>query len=115
MKIQNGKVKGNRKKFSTKYGPVVARCKTCLHPHWVRRKTPSYPKNTAAQVINCAFMPTDADTVNIHVRVWIGPAEAWMREALIEIVLLLQLAYIALFTKMQCAICRTEPLVIQGC
>ncbi len=24
-------------------------------------------------------MPTDTDTVNIHVQVWLGPAEAWMR------------------------------------
>lgn len=45
LKILNG----NRKKISTKYGPVVARSKTCLHPRWVCRKTPSYPKT----VKNC--------------------------------------------------------------
>lgn len=87
LKILNGKVKGNRKKIGTIYGPVVARSKTCLHPHGVCRKLPVTLKHTkktvsptAAQVItNCAFMPTDADTVNIHVQVWKGPAEAWMR------------------------------------
>lgn len=87
MKILNGKVKGNRKKIGTKYGPVVSRSKTCLHPHRVCRKLPLTLKHTkkncrpsAAQVItNCAFIPTDADTANIHVQVWKGPAEAWMR------------------------------------
>lgn len=33
----------------------------------------------AGVITNCAFMPTDADTVNIHVQVWMGPAEAWVR------------------------------------
>ena len=71
LKILNGKVKGNRKKISTKYGPVVARSNTCLHPHWVCRKLPLTLKTvgpTAPRVkTNCAFMPADADTVNIHV------------------------------------------------
>lgn len=45
-----------------------------------KKKTKKTVRPPAAGVItNCAFMPTDADTVNIHVQDWMGPAEAWMR------------------------------------
>lgn len=85
MKTLNGKVKGNRKKISIKYGTVVARSKTCLHPNRVCRKLPLILKKkkkkaspTAAPAItNHAFMPADANTVNIHV--WMGPANTRMK------------------------------------
>lgn len=86
------------------------------------QKTPSYPEKlfffkksqTSAQVItNCAFMPTVADTVKIHVQAWKGPAEAWMRGTDRDFVGLRSTIY---KKNVKClwvnrAVCVTRPLV----